>query len=585
MSVRSRGSLLGILAAFAVLICAVGAAPASAGSSVATKPTSVVSTSTSPASEETPIGDLQKRASNIESILNLVLLPIAVLIGILCAGGIIGVVFSVRDQRRVSQLHELTVSSEMATQRRTEQSYNTFLAESQKTLTLVNDTLALAKEANEQATQKMQVKASDSLAVIEQKAEDLILDIITLGDYEEVVDVPENRLRLRAIAAELSSIEGYLRLQGMTLPPYSRFIKGIEQYLDGAVGAALQTLRHAALDNSNRQLQRGALYWAGKLNSAVGAFEHAENLFEQAIEYAGEDTIERYELERARWETAFFRVANASDASSAAQRFELVRPMLVKLERVAAKLDEKVHDYRDQHANHEVAATRADIYTWVAYEADDLCRQFPPNAISAGGELMAGGTFDGIVSVATEEDQEALESALALSGIEVRAWALQQALGVYTFQHDSLEQASHGLTGIDFSLAFGKAECHFALRDEHDIAEYQDLRQKALDQEKGAHREHRWTVELAQIGLISKARLLRHEYDKQGADVAGLEEAVKQAYSHLQDVLHGAPDHTVTLFSHLQRRNLDEEAFRLEAEALRDQALEPSGSTEQPVPA
>jgi hypothetical protein len=534
---------------------------------------SATTTQATETSESGQIKNLRNQVSSFEKILNLVLLPIAVLIGILCAGGVIGVVFSVRDQRRVSQLHELTVSSEMAAQRRTEQSHNTFLSESQKTLTLVNDTLALAKEANEQAAHKMQVKAGDNLAAIEQRAEDLILDIIETGDFEEVVDIPEHRLRLRSIASELGSIEGYLRLQGIPLPPYSRFVKGIEQFLDGAIAGSLQTLRHAALDSSNRQLQRFSLYWAAKLNNAVGNYEHAENLFEQAVEHAGEDTVERYELERAHLETEFFRIADTSKANTPAQRLEQVTRTLGKLEIVSEKLDAKAHDYKDQHSNHEVAATRADIYTWVAHDPEKLCHQLPKHAIANAKKLSQGHAFDGVLSTNSDDDKATLDLVLNLDSEEIRAWALLQALRIYIFQHDSHEQSSHATTGIDFSLLFGKAECHFALRDEHDIVEYNDLKHKALEQEQGSHREHRWTVELAQISLICKVRLLSHEQDREGSDVASLEGEVGGAYAHLQDVLHGAPDHNVTIFSHIQRRNLDEEEFRLEADALRRQAL------------
>jgi tetratricopeptide (TPR) repeat protein len=132
------------------------------------------------------------------------------------------------------------------------------------------------------------------------------------------------------------------------LPPYSRFVKGIEQFLDGAITSALQTLRHAALDSSNRQLQRFSLYWAAKLNNTVGNYEHAENLFEQAVEHAPKDSVECYELERAHLETEFFRIADASKAERPEQRFEQVKTTLAKLELVACKLDEKVHDYFPQ---------------------------------------------------------------------------------------------------------------------------------------------------------------------------------------------------------------------------------------------
>ncbi len=100
----------------------------------------------------------ETRESNHEND-SLILTPMAILIGILAAGGALGIVFSVRDQRRASQLHALSVSAEVGTQRRIEESYSTFLDESQKTLTLVNDTLGLAKEASVREARSMDLKA------------------------------------------------------------------------------------------------------------------------------------------------------------------------------------------------------------------------------------------------------------------------------------------------------------------------------------------------------------------------------------------------------------------------------------------
>src|ERR1700691_2218652 len=80
-----------------------------------------------PTNQQEQITDLQNRVSDLEEIVQLLLAPIAILIGILSLGGALGVVFSLRDQRRLSQFHELAVSSEVSSQRRAELSYSSFL--------------------------------------------------------------------------------------------------------------------------------------------------------------------------------------------------------------------------------------------------------------------------------------------------------------------------------------------------------------------------------------------------------------------------------------------------------------------------
>ncbi len=527
---------------------------------------------------------------------NRILTPVAILVSILAAGGALGIVFSVRDQRRQSQLHGLAVSSEVTAQRRTEESYSSFLGESQKTLTLVNDTLRLAKEASDREARSMDLKAKSNLNAIEADAEDLVLQVIET-DYEEIVDKPDYRTRVHSIAGRLASLEGYVVLQDIELHPYSRLVKGIQQFLDGKTTPALQTLRHAAQDSSNRQLQRFSLYWAAKLNNAVGNYDHALHLLGQAKEVSAEKgTLEAHELSRLHLETEFFQRAQEAAAEGPLARLRVVKGTLAKLADVSdAILALSKHD-EDKHAHHEVAATRADIFSWVAYRAQVLCDPLPDAARKAAQQVSCELRPDGTALL----DDDSLTGVLMLSDDGLRAWALLQAKQIYP-EMDTL----HSSEGIDFSLIFGRAECDFALADGHDIEEYRALEGRAIEDQVGGHREHRWVVELAQIALISKVRLLKHAEDSANAreperpsaspggaapskppdaderidqELSSLRQEVESTYIRLQDALHGAPDHTVKIFSHLQRRNLAESDFRVEAADLKKQALGATGT-------
>lgn len=535
----------------------------------------------------------------------MILTPMAILIGILAAGGALGIVFSVRDQRRTSQLHALSVSAEVGTQRRIEESYSTFLGESQKTLTLVNDTLGLAKEASVREARSMDLKAKSNLDALEAEAEDLVLQVIETGDYEEIVDLPEPRSRVQSIARRLASLEGYVVLQEIDLHPYSRLVKGIEQFLDGNVTAALHTLRHAAQDSSNRQLQRFALYWAAKLNNAVGNYDHALHLLDQALELFGtQESIEKQEMRRLHLETEFFQIseeiASLTETSlDALDRFKGVKRTLVNLADASQRIQQMTEHDKDKHAHHEVAINLADIYSWIAYRPQALCNQLDGTACEEAEAVVAKvnqevaedlvakkileeNVAEGLVEEkAAEEiayavhndpaawlDDKYLTRVLGLNEEAFRAWVMLQAKRALPKMEDL-----HSDEGVDFSLIFGRAECDFALDDSHDVEEYRELEGKALEDQVGGHREHRWTVELAQIALISKVRLLRHaEVDRRDIDVEKLRAEMDSTYIRLQNALHGAPDHTVNIFSHLQRRNLDENSFREEATSLKDQA-------------
>jgi hypothetical protein len=523
---------------------------------------------------------------------NRILTPVAILVSILAAGGALGIVFSVRDQRRQSQLHGLAVSSEVTAQRRTEESYSSFLGESQKTLTLVNDTLRLAKEASDREARSMDLKAKSNLDAIEAEAEDLVLQVIDT-DYEEIVDKPEYRSRVQSVAGRLVSLEGYVVLQDIELHPYSRLVKGIQQFLDGNTSRALQTLRHAAQDSSNRQLQRFSLYWAAKLNNAVGNYDHALRLLDQAKElFAEKDTLEAHELSRLHRETEFFQQAQEAADEGPLARLRLVKGTLAKLADVSnAILALSMHG--DKHAHHEVAATRADIFSWVAYRAHALCDPLPEAAREAARQVRYERLAEGTAVL----DDDSLSDVFMLSDDGLRAWALVQAKQIYPEM-----ETLHSSEGIDFSLIFGRAECDFALADGHDIEEYRALEGRAIEDQVGGHREHRWAVELAQIALIGKVRLLKHAQlsiaaretepsapmargsetsqardgdERSRQEVESLRQEVEATYIRLQDALHGAPDHTVKIFSHLQRRNLAESDFRTEAANLKEQALEP----------
>jgi tetratricopeptide (TPR) repeat protein len=449
-----------------------------------------------------------KKVEKTETIEIYVLGPVAILVAILAAGGVLGIVYSFRDQRRTSQLHELAVTGEAASQRRAEQSYGSFLEQSQTTLALVNDTLKLAKEATDQAAHGMEEKAETRVAAIERRAQALMLEIFEVGVFESIIADHDYRTRLHSIADELRSLEGYLSLQDIELPQYTTFIKAIDQFLLDETESALQALRLAVQNRAVGDLQRFTEYWLGYVLTTIGHYEEALGMLRREDNDMREHEAQHFQLERIIKETEFFVIAKARarreqdeaaqraaarsdettgseeeepsihDRDGPLERYDLVSGILDDLEKLAE--NEKASPDKRGHVEtaHEIARTRADIFEWVAYHPDHL-----DDALIARDDP----DFD----AGTDEDQEApvspVQARRELEGHEFRAWALKEARAI------CLEQ-SRGVFDVDFALA----ECRFKLGQReaaqsafaeaesgarHALVEFREKRQKASLQE------------------------------------------------------------------------------------------------------
>lgn len=519
--------------------------------------------------ERDRIDDLERRVNDLHDIVQLVLEPIAILIAILALGGALGVVFSFRDQRRLSQLHELAVGSEVSSQRRTELSYSSFLEESQKTLTLVNQTLALAREATEQAAHTMERKAEASLANIEADARELLAPLLDAGAFKGIVKHPATRSRLEAIAGELRAIEGYLLLQDIKLEPYSRFVKGMAQYLADDTSGAMNTLRQSAQDAEVRELQLFANYWYAYMNIALGRYNEAIHAFEVGEQNLPESMDERIEFDLMIEDTRFFLAAFDASSASPLERFNTLAPLLLSLEKLSDRARD-VHSGRLDWLGAEIAEKRGDLLTWVAYDADALFRPIDPAAVTAARASAESGTdrLDGTLSIDTVRNLEVLA---ALSPEQVRAWCLVEASHLYG-------QVSGPESG-EVAIAFGKAECAFLLADGEVEARLKSylIVERAAIQEMGAHHEQRASIELLQVVLVCACRLLylyqQLEPGNGSLDVRNEATQVKNTWLQVRKDLAEMRDQSLKLFSALQRRPLSRDEFAKECHELAREAL------------
>jgi tetratricopeptide (TPR) repeat protein len=545
------------------------------------------------------IGELVEDLEKSEEDVDRVLLPVSVLISVLALGGGLGIVFSIRDQRRVSQLHELTVAGEVSSQRRSEQSYASFLEQSQTTLSLVNDTLGLAKDATDRAAKSMVEKAQLRVDAIEERAQKLMLDVFNSREFELVVENPTHRAELHAIGDEVRALEGYLSLQDIELKPYTKFVKALDQFLRDDTESALRALQVASQDRIVGDLQKYVEYWLGYMLTTVGEYEEAVARFEHDEIDLPERSSQRFQLERIIAETRFFHLAKpvpdteswsegGIDPRTPHQRFEVVASLLDRLAELASEVDESDHHRAKAHTQMEIVRTRADVYEWVGYDPKHLDHPLPPDVVAAGREIVP--------------DEPPLEKPSELIGSSLwkrddpgllRYWAFSQAQKIC--QRKGLpEQRAE----VDFALA----ECYFKLRDDR-AAKAFGKAEDALRREFGEHREKRREVALHQSLLICGCRLftVRKEEEEQRRERREEEEErreaiggsagdavyetptdkvqqrekrerdireILQAEQKTQEKLNDMRQGRVTVFSHIQRRNLTQEEFKKEVRAI-----------------
>jgi tetratricopeptide (TPR) repeat protein len=547
------------------------------------------------------IGELTEDLEDSERNLDRILFPVSLLLGILALGGGLGVVFSIRDQRRVSQLHELTVTGEVSSQRRSEQSYASFLEQSQTTLSLVNDTLELAKEATDRAAKSVEGKAKLRVDAIEERAQRLMLDVFTSREFEVVVEDQTRRDELEAIGDELRALEGYLSLQDIDLKDYAKFVKALEQFLDDETEAALQALQLAAQGKVVGDLQKFIEYWLGYMLTTVGQYEEAITRFEHDEIDLPKKSSQYFQLERIKAETRFFALAKPTpgteswdekteaDPRGPHQRFEAVESVLEELRKLAKKVAESESHPAKIHTQLEIARTRADIFEWVAYDESHLDEPLSEDAIERGRMIMDEYASPRKLSeVTTSPLWEKLDAPDLL-----RYWALRQAREICEtkFGEPNVE--------VDFALA----ETLFKLRDPGAIEAFEKAEQDLPDN-FGEHREKRREVALQQSLLICHCRLftLRKEAEEKGeklrADLRaeGKDDSeveiprrneqeekrhIRSAQRHTNDKLSEMRQRRVTIFSHIQRRNLTQDEFRDEVkEIVRQEGIGEPGERE-----
>lgn len=314
-----------------------------------------------PNAVEAKLEELERRAEQADRFNSRLMIPLTILVGLLAGGGVIGLLTSIRYERRQAQLHDLAVSGERSSQARAEQSHMTFLASSQETVNLVNETLALAKQASEREAEATEQRAREGLLELDVQIEKLLDQADVTRDFKEVVSDSTLRHGLVDLAHRLAGIEGFLHLHRMKLTPRCFFVKGFDRHLNSAPTAAIENFRQAETPE-NRELSALALFWAGYEANNLGNFKKAIEYFRRAQSYVDESHPTFHDLARMQIQSRFFATIGQASPSKGAARRRSVSGIETELRDLIKKLETKGQDFTTELGLcHE---TLADVLVW-----------------------------------------------------------------------------------------------------------------------------------------------------------------------------------------------------------------------------
>jgi hypothetical protein len=298
--------MLGIIARIAWLAVALAVAVADTSAQVPT--------GSGPPQEVTGVkGDataridiLNRRIEDLEAKANLM----TVIFGVVATfvGVVAGVptILSMVASSRAGEAHQVAMAGERAQQGRLAEIHQTFLEGSAKTLTLVNDTLTLAKEASDRAARFIEDKARSTLGQLDREARSFLASS-TSGDDRALVADPKKRSHLTSLAAKINGFEinRFMLPIDLELTPHCLFLRGMDFHLKQNFEDAFECWRNVGLASETpNDLRSLAWYWIGYENNNLGSYGDAEESFAKAQESA--TGARKFELRRIYTETKFF---------------------------------------------------------------------------------------------------------------------------------------------------------------------------------------------------------------------------------------------------------------------------------------
>ncbi len=368
-------------------------APSTTSTTTSTTTTSTTTAPTATTSawdeiQDARLDSLRDRQDDTATVFNFVLVPLAIIVTVLGAGGVVGIVLSFRNEVRAGQIHDLQIAGESAQQARTEETHAVLLDASQKTLTLVNDTLELARDASDRAAKELTHRAERLLNEITEDANNVFVNSHYAPEFERkalkvLVEVPRIRNDLRDLAQRIASIEGYLEFQEIPLSASAFVVKGMDHHLRQDEDNAIKCFGRAvaAPGGTNSKVLQYALFWMGYSCNNVGRYTQAADVFHAAARHADAESPLAFDLGRMEEESRFFELAQQAFDPSAdrAAIITKARHVVGRLEtqRVAADAVEFTP------ASQAISTTVGNIHTWIARSDPSVAPDALRDAIAA----------------------------------------------------------------------------------------------------------------------------------------------------------------------------------------------------------
>jgi hypothetical protein len=313
--------------------------------------------------------ELEKVKAQIESLRQLlyaVVVPVGVLVALLAAAGLLvggaAILALVRHDRRGRR--QEAAATRAAAASRAEIPLAPLLETMQRTLALVEETVRLGREASERAERAPTIRAAARLTELDRRARVALAAMAPGLEARTALDDPRVQHDVAELAAELTAVEGWLRVHDVPTSPAGLLVQGLHQHLRQRPAAALARFREAALRATEPELTRIARGWIGRELGALGRFAEAARALAEARDAEPVGAPGRLELDRQHVEARFFAVAEATARGTGGALTTVLEPLDAELARLRAELPDQSPAYSP--VRRRLFATSGDVLTWAA---------------------------------------------------------------------------------------------------------------------------------------------------------------------------------------------------------------------------
>jgi tetratricopeptide (TPR) repeat protein len=252
------------------------------------------------------------------------------------------------NRKRSNETYSLDLKKEQESSKRDKSLFN----QSMETLTLVNQTLGLARDASERAYKAIQEKLNKKHKALEKEASDLLEESKAHKNFKVLVENSTVRSNLLTLASAIISLQTNLGMleKEVTLLPHCCFIRGMEFHLNQHFKLAIEYWKLAKdQENIPKPLRITALYWIGYEQNNLAKYEDAALNFELASDFATGPM--EYELKRIKIESKSFDVLNYT-----------TEKILPEIESLYGEIKEEIDSKEFNKIKSNVGLTLGNIY-------------------------------------------------------------------------------------------------------------------------------------------------------------------------------------------------------------------------------